>query len=578
MRFCRRLFHRKRFATFLLLSFSLTIVVHRSRFVGRSSEPFDSRREFEPKQELKDWEDHGLTSRDAKRLGPGEQGQPYHLSDELKNSGLKEKLYKQNGFSALVSEYLALNRSVKDVRHRLCLGQLYKAELPRVAVIIPFHNEHLSVLLRTVYSIVNRSPPELLQEIILADDFSSQVDLKAQLDEYVNSHWPGLVKIARATKREGLIRTRLLGAKRSTSEVLVFLDSHSECNYNWLPPLLDPIARDYRTVVCPFVDVIDYETFEYRIQDHGARGSWDWEFYYKRLPLLPEDLKQPNKPFRSPVMAGGYFAISAKWFWQLGGYDEGLDIWGGEQYELSFKVWQCGGQLVDAPCSHVGHIYRKFSPISNPGVGDYVGRNYKRVAEVWMDEYKEYLYMRRPHYRNLNPGDLTKQHQLRKSLNCKSFKWYMENIAFDQPKKYPAIEPSSLIEGNIRNLVSGLCLDAHFKAAMERVELAPCVKGNVRKRYEQHFQYTAKKEIKPKGRSFCLDVPESKFQTPVILYACHGMQGNQLWKYDRQKNQIIHSVTKLCLDANPSQNSVFMSACNQSVPSQSWIFGKLRPS
>lgn len=112
----------------------------------------------------------------------------------------------------------------------------------------------------------------------------------------------------------------------------------------------------------------------YRAQDEGARGAFDWQFYYKRLPLLADDLAHPTRPFKSPVMAGGLFAISAKFFWELGGYDSGLDIWGGEQYELSFKIWQCGGEMYDAPCSRIGHIYRGSVPFSNPRKNDYLHR------------------------------------------------------------------------------------------------------------------------------------------------------------------------------------------------------------
>ena len=41
---------------------------------------------------------------------------------------------------------------------------------------------------------------------------------------------------------------------------------------------------------------------------------------------------------------------------------------------VPFQLWQCGGKMVDAPCSRIGHIYRKFAPFPNPGVGDFVGR------------------------------------------------------------------------------------------------------------------------------------------------------------------------------------------------------------
>lgn len=121
--------------------------------------------------------------------------------------------------------------------HSSCAAQKYLSELPTVSVVVPFYNEHFSTLLRTCYSVLNRSPKELLVEIILVDDASSKTFLGHELDRYVAEHLPK-VRVVRLLERSGLIIARLAGAKAATGDVLLFLDSHTEANTNWLPPLL----------------------------------------------------------------------------------------------------------------------------------------------------------------------------------------------------------------------------------------------------------------------------------------------------------------------------------------------------
>ena len=68
--------------------------------------------------------------------------------------------------------------------------------------------------------------------------------------------------------------------------------------------------------------------------------NWKLNFRWYRVPQREMDRRNGDRsqPLRTPAMAGGLFSIDREYFYEIGSYDEGMDIWGGENLEMSFRV------------------------------------------------------------------------------------------------------------------------------------------------------------------------------------------------------------------------------------------------
>ena len=479
---------------------------------------------------------------------------------------LKKKKFKINQFNLLVSEMISVNRSLKDVRMSSCKTKSYPTLLPTTSIVIVFHNEAWTTLLRSLHSILNRSPLELIKEIILVDDASSGPDhlhLGEQLEQYV-ARLPVPVHIIRSSERIGLIRARLLGADAATGSVLTFLDSHVECTEGWLEPLLSEVASNRKTVVCPIIDVISDETFQYVAASDLTWGGFNWKLNFRwfTVPQRETDRRQGDRsqPVRTPTMAGGLFSVDREYFYHIGSYDEGMRIWGGENLEMSFRIWMCGGTLLIATCSRVGHVFRKTTPYTFPGgTSAIVHHNNARLADVWMDQWKQFYFSINPLARKVDMGDISSRKDLRRNLQCKSFRWYLENVYPESPMP---LNFNHL--GAISVTVQGMskCLDTMGKKSGDKLGVTPChgLGGN------QVFAVTQSHQIMSDDN--CLDATGDGADVKIVK--CHSMRGNQAWDHDSHTGHIRHQVSGLCLTLSQSGKGATLDTCHQDNDYQIW--------
>ncbi|KAF6036486.1 hypothetical protein EB796_005210 [Bugula neritina] len=367
------------------------------------------------------------------------------------------------------SQTISVTRSIPDTRPPECLLKSYDiANLPTVSVIIPMYNEAPSILLRTVHSFLSRTPPSLLADIIIVDDMSTNENMKAPLTAYFHELSP-VIKILRLVKKAHLIKARMAGAAVARGEVLLFQDGHTEANEGWAEPVLDYIRQHRNSIVQPTVDTVDQWTIEYEQAsaenfDSKWRGVflWDmrrWNGRYVSIICLAENplLLQVMADIRCraipcPVLVGCSIAVHKEYFEEIGGFDTGLDVWGGEQIELSFRAWMCGGRVIIHPCGRAGHIFKPWmkSDLNWMTREKAIAKNNIRVGESWMERYVTYYYASNRIYQ-VKQVELTEE-----KLKCKDFDWYLKHVLpeLTEPPR------DAKYFGEIANVRSSSCLYA----------------------------------------------------------------------------------------------------------------------
>ena len=212
---------------------------------------------------------------------------------------------------------------------------------PEVSVVIPVYNEG-EKLCQTVQAL--RSSTEVSYEVIVVDDGSTDSGcdfLRAQPPPFEN------VVLMETKERNGVARSRNLGAERARAPVLVFMDAHCVPRDGWLPKLLAEVQKPEAGIVAPQIsslEIPDARTFGLKLCGRNFNVEW-----------LP---RQGSQPHPVPLVGGGCMVVRREFFESVGRFDN-LRSFGVEDIEFCLRCWLFGYPVTVVPQAEVAHLFKK---------------------------------------------------------------------------------------------------------------------------------------------------------------------------------------------------------------------------
>jgi GT2 family glycosyltransferase len=230
---------------------------------------------------------------------------------------------------------------------------------PKISVVIITRNEGAE-LEATVTNLLATLPRDQ-REIVVVDD-SSTDGSTAFLREL-----PEVLVLRSADV--GVARARNYGASRATGDVILFADAHVRAPAGWHEPLADALRDEDVGAAAPGI---------YSIAEPRRRGFG--------LDVTGPDLhtgwrhKPGSRPQAVPVLPGCFLAMRRDVYRRSGGYDGNMRQLGGNDAELSCRLWLLGYQVLVVPEVEVGHLFRTVAPFPAQWVS--VVHNRLRMAFV----------------------------------------------------------------------------------------------------------------------------------------------------------------------------------------------------
>eukprot|EP00397_Hematodinium_sp_SG-2012_P027076 GEMP01028428.1.p1 GENE.GEMP01028428.1~~GEMP01028428.1.p1 ORF type:complete len:566 (+),score=91.42 GEMP01028428.1:128-1825(+) len=387
----------------------------------------------------------------------------------------------------------------------------WRKNVKGISIILAAHDENPIYLQQTIESIMASTSENTIEDIIIVDDASKHsvvittdstaatVALKPEVAR--------LVHVIRNPTREGVARSRVIGAKAAKGIVYMFMDAHMKPEPGWLAPILRHLNANYKRVVAPILLKLDPGSWKNDQSAMSYKMLFNWDFDLKWFEDTSDEI---------PILSGGVFAITKEWWEESGGYDTGFEQYGMENLEISLRTWLCGGEIHLAKESKIGHLFQDAFSYANSELA--LMTNKVRAIELWVDEeHKEPFYAKHVEFKDMKSHlDLSEMEAIKKKLNCQPFSFFVHHF-------YDVFQMQNLVDLPKFKLKLGEanCLDIE----KQQLQMKPCITNE-----KQEWAWIFGNGLYNAAEKMCIDAANPGMDGGVpVLFACHKGNLNQQW-------------------------------------------------